>query len=147
MNPTFIAPAAAAHTPEPTVADHMSTGVISCPPATPLRNVARLMAERRVHGIFVFDYGLEDDETKELWGLVSDLDVVAAMCGDIEKRTARDSAVVPLVTINSTAPLEWAARLMAEHDVSHLAVVDPLTQRPVGVISTLDIARTAEGKP
>jgi len=30
---------------------------------------------------------------------------------------------------------------MAESGVSHLAVVDPLTRRPVGVVSTLDIAR------
>jgi CBS domain-containing protein len=129
------------------VTDAMSSGLISCTPDTPLSSVARLMAEHRVHAIFVFDFGSEDDETVELWGLVSDLDVVAAMCGDIEKRTARDSAVVPLVTIASTAPLEWAARLMAEHGVSHLATVDPVTQRPVGVISTLDIARTAAGKP
>jgi CBS domain-containing protein len=127
------------------VSDAMSSGLISCAPETPLLNVARLMAHHRVHAIFVFDFGNEDDETVELWGLVSDLDVAAALLGDIEKRTARDSAVVPLVTILSTAPLEWAARLMAEHGVSHLAVLDPNTLRPVGVVSTLDIARAAAG--
>jgi len=129
------------------VTDAMSSGLISCTPDTPLLSIARLMAEHRVHAIFVFDFGSEDDETVELWGLVSDLDVAAAVCGDIETRTARDSAVVPLVTINSTAPLEWAARLMAEHGVSHLAVLDPASKRPVGVISTLDIARKAASEP
>ena len=129
------------------VSDAMSGGVIRCTPDTPLVNVARLMADHRVHAIFVFDFGSEDDETVELWGLVSDLDVAAAVCGDIEKRTARDSAVAPLVTITSAAPLEWAARLMVEHDVSHLAVLDPVSNRPVGVVSTLDIARAAAGEP
>jgi hypothetical protein len=30
---------------------------------------------------------------------------------------------------------------MAEYSVSHLAVVDPATRNPVGVLSTLDVAR------
>lgn len=125
-----------------TVGDEMTTGLISCPPETALRNVARLMANHRVHGIFVFDYGLEDDETPELWGVVSDLDVVAAARGDIDDRTAGDSAVTPLITVTSDTPLERAAQLMAENGTSHLAVLDPVTHRPVGVLSTLDIART-----
>jgi CBS domain-containing protein len=99
------------------------------------------MADRRVHAIFVFDYGYEDDETVELWGLVSDLDIVAAAAGDIDARTARDSAVTPLVTVTSEMPLEQAGQLMAEQGVSHLAVLDPHSHRPVGVLSTLDIAR------
>jgi CBS domain-containing protein len=124
----------------------MSTGLISCSPETPLRNVARLMATHRVHGIFV--YGNEDDETAELWGLVSDLDVVAAARGDIDERTGGDSAVTPLVTVTSDTALERAAQLMAETGASHLAVLDPSTRRPVGVLSTLDIARTiAEPEP
>jgi CBS domain-containing protein len=124
----------------------MSSGVISCSPETPLRNVARLMVEHRVHAIFVFDYGFEDDESVELWGLVSDLDVIAAACGDIDCRTARDSSVTPLVSVTSEMPLDQAGQLMAEHGVSHLAVLDPRTHRPVGVLSTLDVARViAEG--
>ena len=45
-----------------TVADVMTEGLISCAPSTPLRSVARLMASHRVHSVFVFDYGQEDDE-------------------------------------------------------------------------------------
>jgi CBS domain-containing protein len=129
------------------VLDAMSTGIISSAPETPLRNVARLMSNHRVHGVFVFDYGREDDETTELWGLVSDLDVVAAARGDIDARTARDSAVTPLVTVTTDAPLERAARLLAESGASHLAVLDPSTHRPVGVLSTLDIVRALAADP
>jgi CBS domain-containing protein len=123
------------------VADAMTTGVISCPPETSLRTVARLMALRHVHAVYVFDYGSEDDETVELWGLVSDLDLVAAAQGDIDRRTARDTSVTPLVSVRSDDLLDRAAQLMAEYGVSHLAVLDPVNKRPVGVLSTLDIAR------
>lgn len=128
------------------VADVMTEGMISCAPSTPLRSVARLMASHRVHSVFVFDYGTEDDETTELWGIVSDLDLVAAAWADIDLLTARDSAVTPLVYVSKQDGLRRAAQLMAESGVSHLAVVDPASDRPVGVISTLDIARAVAGR-
>ena len=124
-----------------TVADAMSPGVISCPPETPLRIVARMMATFNVHCIFVFEHRDEDDEDFQLWGVVSDLDLVAASRTDVDGRTAGASAVTPLVAVPSSAPLETAARLMSEHGTAHLAVVDPKSERPVGVISTLDLAR------
>jgi CBS domain-containing protein len=123
------------------VSDVMTEGLISCAPSTPLRSVARLMATHRVHSVFVFDYSQEDDDATELWGLVSDLDLVAAAWADVDDQTAGESAVTPLVYVSSGDDLRHAAQLMAESGVSHLAVVDPLTRRPVGVVSTLDIAR------
>jgi CBS domain-containing protein len=123
------------------VSDVMTNGLITCAPATRLRDVARLMAAHRVHSVFVFDYATEDDETPELWGIVSDLDLVAAAWADVDTQTAGESAVTPLVQVRSDDDLRHAAQLMTESGVSHLAVVDPRTRRPVGVLSTLDIAR------
>jgi CBS domain-containing protein len=123
------------------VADAMTSGVISCPPETPLRTVAEIMARRRVHAVYVFDYGFEDDETVELWGLVSDLDLVAAARGVLDRRTAREASVKPLLTVRMDDRLDCAAQLMIENNASHLAVIDPLTRRPVGVLSTLDVVR------
>jgi len=116
------------------VADVMSAGIISCTPQTPMRAVARLMATYRVHAVFVF-------EDAELWGLVSDLDLVAAAWAGVEARTAGEAAVAPLVQVSSADELEYAAQLMTENGVSHVAVLDPQTHLPVGVVSTLDIAR------
>ena len=127
------------------VADAMTTGLISCAPETPLRAVAELMTQNRVHAVYVFDYGDEDDETTQLWGLVSDLDVVAAARAGVDERTAGESAVTPLVTVSSDDRLERAAQLMAEKGASHLAVIDPVSKRPVGVLSTLDVARAVCG--
>jgi CBS domain-containing protein len=123
------------------VADAMSHGVIRCAPETPLRAVARIMATYNVHAVYVFDYGDEADENVELWGLVSDLDVAAAACGDIDGRTAGRSAITPLQTVWSDQPLAEAAELMSLKGTAHLAVLDPVTHRPVGVVSTLDVAR------
>ena len=128
-----------------TVADVMTEGLITCEPSAPLRAVARLMADHHVHSVFVFDYGEEDDETAELWGIVSDLDLAAAAWADVDTQTAGESAVTPLVSVLRTDDLRHAAQLMAESGVSHLAVVDPISGRPVGVVSTLDIARAVAG--
>jgi CBS domain-containing protein len=128
-----------------TVADAMSLGVIHCTPETSLRAVARLMATHNVHAVFVFDYGDEADETAELWGMVSDLDVAAAACGDIDACTAALSAVTPLQTVTNDEPLRIAAQSMAFNGLAHLAVLDRATRRPIGVLSTLDVARAVAG--
>jgi len=124
------------------VGDAMSPGVISCPPETPLRVVARMMSTFNVHSVFVFEHQDEDDENPELWAVVSDLDLVAASRLDLDTRTAGASAVTPLVSVPTDAPILEAAELMAQHGIAHLAVIDPHTRRPLGVISTLDIARS-----
>lgn len=124
----------------PRVADVMSPRVIHCTPETPLEDVARVMATNHVHAVYVFDYGTEDDEAVLMWGLVSDLDLVAAL-PVIDERVAGNTAVTPLVTVSSDESLERAAQLMSETANAHLAVIDPLTDRPAGVLSTLDIAR------
>jgi CBS domain-containing protein len=113
----------------------MTTGVIGCEPDTPLAEVAEIMAGHRVHAVYVFD------EAHELWGLVSDLDLVAAARGRLDRLTARDASVTPLISVASDDSLDRAAQLLSENGVSHLAVLDPSTLRPVGVLSTLDLAR------
>jgi CBS domain-containing protein len=122
-----------------TVGDVMSRGVISCPPETPLRVVARIMATHSVHAVFVFER--LDDDAPHLWGVVSDLDLVAATQLDLDELTAGASAVTPLVTVDAGSTLGEAGSLMAQYGIAHLAVTDTSSRLPIGVISTLDIAR------
>jgi len=124
-----------------TVGDAMSYGLISCPPETPLRVVARMMATHGVHAIFVFEYGEEDGEAPQLWAVVSDLDLVAATRLDLDTLTAGATAVTPLVSVASDSSIGEAGALMAQYGIAHLAVTEPGSRRPIGVISTLDIAR------
>jgi CBS domain-containing protein len=119
--------------------DLMSRGVISCPPETPLRVVAKMMATHGVHAIFVFEHS--DDEDPQLWAVVSDLDLVAATRLDLDTLTAGATAVTPLVSVATDCPISEAGSLMAQYGIAHLAVTDPVSRRPIGVISTLDIAR------
>jgi CBS domain-containing protein len=124
-----------------TVGDAMSKGVISCPAETPLRVVARMMATFGVHAIFVFDHRDEDDDALRLWAVVSDLDLVAATPLDLDTVTAGTTAVTPLVSVAADSPIAEAGGLMATYGVAHLAVTEGDSRRPIGVISTLDIAR------
>jgi CBS domain-containing protein len=117
------------------VAEAMHDGVVSCGPETPLRDVAELMAEHRIHSVVV-------DEGGGRWGVVSDLDLVAAASvRDLAAQTAGGSAASPVVTIAPGDTVDRAGQLMTEHETAHLLVVDPDTGRPVGVLSTLDVAQ------
>jgi CBS domain-containing protein len=49
------------------------------------------------------------------------------------------------VLVHRGETLERAAQLMTEHGSAHLVVDDPETGRPVGVLSTLDIAAALTG--
>lgn len=123
-----------------TVGDAMSRGVISCPPETPLRIVARMMATHGVHAIFVFEQSDEDDAA-HLWAVVSDLDLVAATQLDLDTLTAGATAVTPFVTVVADSSIAEAGSLMAQYGIAHLAVTERDSRRPIGVISTLDVAR------
>ena len=124
-----------------TVGDAMSHGLISCSPETPLRVVARMMSTYCVHAIFVFDQPDDGDEAPQLWAVVSDLDLVAATQLDVDTLTAGVTAVTPLVNVPADRSIAEAGSLMAQYGTAHLAVTDPGSRRPIGVISTLDIAR------
>ena len=120
-----------------TVSDAMRSGVISCPPQTPLKTVARMMADNHVHSIVVIRP--RSDSGEKPWGIVSDLDLVQAG-GGADDRTAGETCATEVVSVGPDETLDRAARLMVEHHTSHLIVVDPRLHDPVGVLSTLDVA-------
>jgi len=122
------------------VSEAMHRGVLTCPPSAPLVEVARMMARQRVHCLVVCDNGCEPGTG--VWAVLSDLDLIAAAgVRPAEEQTAEGSAASPVVRVAPTDTLEHAAQLMTEYASAHLVVVDPGTQHPVGVLSTLDIAR------
>lgn len=130
------------------VGDATHAGLISCSLETPLRTVARMMATYRVHAILVVAHGEEEVAGGRPWGIVSDLDLLqAADAHDVADLPARDVARTPIVLVEGEHGLGHAARLMAEHRVSHLVVVEPHSGAPFGVISTLDVARALAGFP
>ena len=122
-----------------TVADAMRPGVMSCQPDAPALTVARMMATHHIHAVVVEGVELDAVHGEQLvWGVVSDLDLARAAHAGAESVTAADLAATEPITIEPSASLVEAARIMDEHATAHLIVVD--RQRPVGIISTLDLA-------
>ncbi len=122
-----------------TVADAMHPGILSCEPDATLADVAKMMATHHVHCVAVVGISHEDPECF-VWGIVSDLELVKAGIDDGAGVTARAIATQPVVVVEPAMPLREAAREMLAYGVSHVVVTDSVAQRPVGVLSTLDVA-------
>ena len=111
----------------------MHAGVITCERDTPVDAVAGMMATQHIHSVVVTDGA-------EAWGLISDLDLLQASGDDADALTAGEVAATEILTVRPDEPLENAARLMREHDVSHVIVTDARVGIVLGVVSTLDVA-------
>jgi CBS domain-containing protein len=123
---------------ETRVADVMHWGLVSCSADARLDEVAALMTAERVHCVVVLD---DPSDDASLWGVISDLDLIAAACvRPLAEQEAGGSALRPAVTIPPAETLDVAAQTMTRAGVAHLVVVDPVGRRPVGVLSTLDLA-------
>lgn len=120
-----------------TVVDVMTPGVITCAPDTRLETVAELMATHHVHAVAVG--GVAANHL--VWGVIDSLDLVRSLRDPDVTGFAESISRQPAVSIEANAPLSEAVRLMDAHSVAHLVVVD--RERPVGVISTLDVAGAA----
>ena len=118
------------------VAEVMHAGLVSCASDASLDTVAALMSRRRIHCVVI-----SGESEASVWGVVSDVDLIAAASvRPLAEQAAGGSAMRPAVTIGPEESLDVAARTMTEAGVAHLVVVDPVERRPVGVLSTLDLA-------
>jgi len=118
------------------VEETMHRGVVGCRPDASLFAVARLMAAHRIHAVVVADGSAESQ-----WGIVSDLDLAgAASAGALHERTAGEAATTPAVAVSPDESLARAAQLMREYDTHHLIVLARGSRRPIGIVSTLDVA-------
>jgi len=122
------------------VRDVMHTGILTTDPSTPLRVVARLMAQQHVHAVAVAD----PDHARRPWGFVSTLDVVKAAAEESDQ-TAGEVAQPNVVTVSGDRLLSSAAQLMADMGANHLIVIEPSTGHPVGILSTLDVTAAYGG--
>jgi CBS domain-containing protein len=116
-----------------TVADAMHPGVLTCDPEAPATEVARMMAGQHVHSVVVTGGALE-------YGIISALDLLRGGTTPGAEPTASDLAQEPIFTVEPSTPLRDAAQLMLTHAATHVLVMDSVRQRPVGMLSTLDIA-------
>jgi CBS domain-containing protein len=122
------------------VGDAMRPGIISCPPDATVVKVARQMATHHVHSVFVMHPGEGDSEQPYVWGIISDLHLLEAALRHDPTQPASSLAAEPVIWVKPEMSLSQAAELMVKNHVSHLVVVEGETLRPIGVLSTTDVA-------
>jgi CBS domain-containing protein len=116
----------------------MLEGVVSCSVSDDFVGVAAVMADLVIQGVVALDVGPAGVVDDLLWGVVSDLDLMRGFESDLDL-DAGNLAELDVATATPDDTLELAARTMVRRGLAHLVV---LTEgRPVGAISTLDIAR------
>jgi len=89
------------------VGDAMRAGVISCPPDSSMRDVARIMTTNHVHAVVV--RGVADGGA---WGVVTDRDLLR-VATRAEDQNAGACASEVLVTVAPHEPLEVACAMAA----------------------------------
>jgi CBS domain-containing protein len=118
--------------------DAMHSPVIACEPDASVADVAAVLASHRVHAVIVEDAARGARGERPRWGVVSDLDLLRAAVLADDDATAEAVAGTEPLTVGAADDLATVAALLVDHDCAHAIVVED--GRPVGVISTLDIA-------
>jgi CBS domain-containing protein len=132
----------------------MTTEVVTVPPETSLKEVARLLVTHRIAGLPVCD------PDGRVVGVVSEADILWKELGLQEGRaglvdriidsaygraeregatTAAGAMSAPPITVSPSASVAQAAQLMIEHRVNRLPVVD--RDRLVGIVARADLVR------
>jgi CBS domain-containing protein len=89
---------------------------------------------------------VEAEGSKRLVGMVTDRDItirVVVEQKDPQSVKVRDVASTDLVTVDPQQDLDQALRLMAQHQVRRLPVVEE-GGRLVGIVAQADVARAAD---
>lgn len=135
-----------------TVSDVMTRGVHVASPATPFKLVVRLIEENHVSAIPIVDglglpLGIVSESDLMLkerrHGLASKVDLVhlrrrRQLQVKADAIVASDLMTAPAITVVSDASLTQAARLMQEHNVRRLVVVDA-NGKIAGIVSRSDL--------
>lgn len=106
---------------------------------TPVAEAAKLMATEDVGSLPV-------TEGDRLVGMVTDRDIVTRVVAegkDAQAATVGEIASKDLVTVDPQQDLDEALRLMAQHQVRRLPVVEE-DGRLVGILAQADVAREGE---
>ena len=114
---------------------HKGRVVHSIAPEAPVLDAIRLMAQHGVGALLVMQGG-------KLLGVVSERDYARKVI--LKGKSSNDTAVshimsAPVLTVNAQQSVHECMRIMTEHRIRHLPVVDG--ERVIGVLSIGDLVR------
>ncbi len=113
-----------------------SSPPVTAPPEAPIREIAAIMADRRI-GLVVLTRG------DEIAGVVSERDIVRAAAQGLDLGLPAEAiATKRVVTIEADADVGEAIALLRRHNIRHLVVTEK--GRLYGVLSIRDLIREEE---
>jgi CBS domain-containing protein len=119
----------------------MTSDPRSVSPDAPVADASRIMRDEDTGIVPIVEDG-------KLIGTITDRDIVVRLIAesrDASSAIVRDIASTDLVTVDPQQDLDEALRLMAQHQVRRLPVVEE-DGRLVGILSQADVAREAQDK-
>ena len=119
--------------------DAMRPRVLTCTADTPLFVAAQRMSGEHVHALVVLRPHPASGDDDRPWAVLTDRDLLQH-ASEASVLTAGEVASGPVVTARPGDRLAELAERMIRHHASHAVVVDPVDDRPIGVVSTLDVA-------
>jgi len=123
------------------VCDLMHKGVIACYPEDTIKEIAKMMDTYQIRSIVVMD------ETGEVWGLVSIMELIPLLGKDLEKIHAQEIMRPYKIEVDPQWPISEAVQLMKKRKIEHLVVIDPHAgvRRPIGILTSFDIVQFMAG--
>lgn len=120
-----------------TVADYMTTKMITMGWKDSVLDAAKRMIERNISSIAI------TDDKDRIIGMLTERDIVKIVANDMPPRgiTAGSLMSYPVVSIEKGSSVEDAARVMGQKKLRHLLVEDASNQEMIGIITVTDLAR------
>ncbi len=109
-------------------------GFISVTPDKTVREAAKVMANKGIGFLVVVD----SSDPRKVVGVLSERDIIRALASNKEDAKVEELMTKDVVTVKDTDTLYRAAKLMREHGIRHLVVVNE-DGIPVGVLSIRDL--------
>lgn len=123
------------------IGDVMSPAIISCQPGDNLGQVAARLVNHGIHAVLL------EPPTGAHPLIITDLELIRAALQRPGDTPASDLPSEPVPAIDDNASVDKAVAKMAELYARHMLAIDPVSGRPCGVLSSLDIVAVLGGCP
>jgi len=123
------------------ICDLMHKGVIFCYPDDSAKDIAKMMKENQIRSVVVMD------ETGEVWGLVSIMELLPLYNKNLDEIRAEDIMRPYQIEVDPQWSIEKAIEIMQKRKIEHLIIIDPHAgpKRPVGILTSFDIVQYMSG--